>query len=188
MANLSKFDFKIVLGLRHSPRTNLCTKTSMNAFKEFLTSTHFEMVSNMSAGTTPVVFTPVSLLIPQHRVKDFLPYIEVDNANHNEKHKTNIKCGLKFCVSGQLTMPDNNQEILPALLDRFYRGLRKTDGTMYKLTSYDALKQGLVRFFQSAYSMDITKGIYAKSNLTYCDMRKYIRKNGLGDVNHYQQI
>ena len=72
---------------------------------------------------------------------------------------------------------------------RFYIAARKSDGNLYKLTAFRAIKYGLARFFEEKKNFDIVNDVeFKEANIIYGRMEEKLKECGKGKVDHYEEI
>ena len=78
---------------------------------------------------------------------------------------------------------------LAETLKRFYIAARKSDGHLYKLTAFRAIKYGLARFFEEKKNFDIVNDVeFKEANIIYGRMEEKLKECGKGKVDHYEEI
>ena len=95
-----------------------------------------------------------------------------------DKTQTNIlKNCLKEINHSKASDLESFEKQEPAeILKRFYIAARKSDGDLYKLTAFRAIKYGLARFFEEKKNLDIVNDVeLKKANIIYGRMEERLR-------------
>ena len=75
------------------------------------------------------------------------------------------------------------------MLQRFYAGVRKPNGELYKPATMNSFRFGFQRYFLNRLGFDIIKAPdFSLSNACFKNMLKTNIKSGKGDINHYPEI
>ena len=78
---------------------------------------------------------------------------------------------------------------LDRVLQRFYAGVRKPNGELYKPTTMNSFRFGFQRYFLNRLGFNIIKAPnFSLSNTCFKNMLRTIIKSGKGDINHYPEI
>ena len=84
-----------------------------------------------------------------------------------------------------------SKETLDAVLSRFWVEVRQQNGSMYKVSSFNAIRAGVQRKFKQIRgdSFDIINDIsFGNSNSVFNAQKKEMKRRGLGKVEHYRSI
>ena len=82
-----------------------------------------------------------------------------------------------------------SKEKLTNVLQKLYIGARKRNGDYYKLTAFEALRQGLARHFREIKKWDILKESELQAaNTTHYNMQRKLKQLEKGKIDHHQEI
>ena len=111
--------------------------------------------------------------------------------NTDKVTKTSITLLKTFC--DQTNLNTDLEQIsamqLDRVLQRFYAGVRKLNGELYKPRTMNSFRFGFQRYFLNRLGFDIIKAPdVSLSNTCFKNMLRTIIKSGKGDINHYPEI
>ena len=118
--------------------------------------------------------------------------LEGKTSKNTDKATKTSKTLLKtFCDQTNLNtdLEQISAKQLDRVLQRFFAGVRKPNGELYKPTTMNSFRFGFQRYFLNRLGFDIIKAPdFSLSNTCFKNMLRTIIKSVKGDINHYPEI
>ena len=111
--------------------------------------------------------------------------------NTDTSTKTAINLLKTFCretESNDPTATEISSTELDKILQRFYAGVRKANGEVYKTTTMNSFRFSFQRYFLASGYNIILDPAFEPSNICFKNVLIKIKKAGKGMINHYPEI
>lgn len=130
---------------------------------------------------------------PRFNLLDCDEIDEILNGRHSERTKQVIKGAkatfLEYLDARNITLDDVVPSTADKILQGYFLGLRKQDGSLYKSSGFDAIRYGLQEFLRKEKLLNISDHeAFPLTEEAVKAARKMIKQDGKGNIEHKKRL